>query len=142
MKQFIYPYFMFKDAKESAMYYKKVFKGEIAYIMLGKDMPNCPQEQLESVMHLQFNFNGNTLYMADDVVSKGDHIQIHLDYENKSELISVFEAFKPESTVIEDLEEKFWGALMGTLKDKYGVTWQFHYVLPTPDESTVKEVSN
>jgi len=140
MKQFIYPYFMFKNTREAADYYKKIFKGEIAYIMLGKDMPNCPEDQLENVMHLQFNFNGNTIYMADEDSLKGDHIRIHLDYDDKDELIRVFEEFRPNSIILEDLEEKFWGALLGTIKDKYGVTWQFHYVIPQHSEEVKKNL--
>lgn len=66
MKQFIYPYIMVKDSYESSNYYKEVFGGEVTYVMLGKDTPNCPEDQLERVMHLEYKLNDHVIYFADD----------------------------------------------------------------------------
>lgn len=130
MNQFIYPYILIENSLEVATYYKEMLNGEIEYVMLGKDTPNCPEDQLETVMHLQLKFNENRIYMADFEAKKGDFIQLHLDYEDKDEMIAVFNRFKKESKVTEELRETFWGAYFGNLIDKYGVTWQFHHTLP------------
>ncbi len=131
MRQFIYPYILLEDTFEAANYYKDMFNGEITYIMRGKDTPDCPEDKLESVMHLQLKFNDNQIYMADQKLPRKSNIELHLDYESKEELIEVFNRFKAESKVVRDIEETFWGALFGVLIDKYGITWQFHYTIPT-----------
>lgn len=58
MKQFIYPYVLFKDTKEAVDYYISVFGGEVVYTMYGKDIPNCPEDQLETIYHLQYKLQG------------------------------------------------------------------------------------
>ena len=131
MKQFIYPYIILENSLEAANYYKEIFNGEITYIMYGKDIPDCPKDRLEEVMHLQLKVQNNEFYMSDD---KGDHtnnmIQLHLDYEDKDEMVAVFNRFKVDSVIIQELGETHWGAYFGVLKDKYDITWQFHYMLP------------
>lgn len=131
MKQFIYPYLMMKNTKEVAEYYKEMFQGEIVYMMLGKDSPDCPEEELEEVYHLQLKFNDNQIYMAEaHGETVGDAIHIHLDYDNKYDMAEVFNRLRKEGEVIQELGETFWGAYFGTLKDKYGVVWQFHHSIP------------
>jgi len=121
---------MLNDAKEAANYYKDVFNGEITYVMYGKDMPECPEEHLEDVMHLQLKFNGSEIFMADNKTPSSDFIQIHLNYPDLDEMKKVFEKLSKGNTVVEELKEEFWGAVFGRIKDKYGVTWQLHYTLP------------
>lgn len=130
MKQFIYPYIMYKDTIKAAEYYKDVFGGEITYIMYGKDTPNCPKDKLESVMHLQYKLNGSQFYMADAEIEDFGRIHIHLDFENLEEMKRAFNKMKIQSTEVRDVEETYWGAVFGSLKDKFNVTWQFHYLLP------------
>lgn len=131
MRQFIYPYIMFKDSMEAANYYIEVFGGEITYVMRGKDTPNCPEDLLESIMHLQYKLNGSEFYMADqeDVHDHG-RIHLHLDFESRDEMEVAFARMAKDGEVIQELNESFWGAVFGAIKDKYGVMWQFHYMIP------------
>lgn len=55
MRQFFIPYFTFENSKETADYYMSVFGGEITYVMYGKDMPDCKEEEKEQVMHLELD---------------------------------------------------------------------------------------
>ncbi|AIO18376.1 hypothetical protein KQ51_00491 [Candidatus Izimaplasma bacterium HR1] len=128
MKQFIYPYIFLENSLEAAKYYKKIFNGEITYIMYGKDTPDCPKERHEEVMHLQLQFNNNQIFMADEKGEPNNLIQIHLDYQDKEELITVFNRFREKSVIVQELSETHWGAYFGVIKDKYGITWQFHYM--------------
>ncbi len=129
MKQFIYPYLCLENTMEAAKYYEKMFQGEIIYIMYGKDTPNCPEDRLEEVMHLQLKVNDNQIFMSEYKGTPNDIVQLHLDYEDKAQMIDVFNRFKAESVIVQDLGETHWGAYFGVIKDKYGITWQFHYML-------------
>lgn len=127
MHQFVIPYIMHKDSKEAADYYCGVLGGHVRYIMYGKDMPNCPEGQEERVMHLEYAVNHTLFYMGDTEIEDHGRIQLHLNYDDKDNMQRSFNNMKQESTVLQELRTEFWGAIFGTLKDKYGVTWQFHY---------------
>lgn len=129
MRQFIYPYLLLDNAMDAANYYKEMLNGEIYYVMYGKDTPNCPEDRLETVVHLQLRIKQNQIYMADNPGSPNEVIQLLLDYEDKDEMIGVFNRFKEESEIIQDLGKTYWGAYFGVLKDKFGVVWQFHHML-------------
>lgn len=130
MKQFIIPYIMFKDSLEAANYYKEVFDGEIVYIIKGKDTPDCPKEKLEETMHLELEINKNLIYMADGDHAHGDNMYLLLDYEDLDEMTKAYSKMKEGSKVIQEIHSTFWGAIFGIIKDKYKITWEFHYMEP------------
>ena len=130
MSQFIIPYIMFKDSLEAANYYKEIFEGEIVYIMKGKDMPECPKDQFEKIMHLELKFNKNLIYMADGDHAHGDNIYLLLNYDDLDDMTSAYNNMKENSKVVEELHKTFWGAIFGVLKDKHNIMWEFHYSIP------------
>lgn len=127
MKQFLYPYILFEDAKAAAEYYITVFGGEITYIMYGKDTPDCPEDQLERIMHLQYKLNNTEFYMADDHVHDHGRIHLHLDFEDIDELKKAYENMRKDGETLAELRDTFWGATYGVLRDKFDVTWAFHF---------------
>lgn len=130
MKQFIFPYIMYKNTQEAVDYYIKVFGGEVVYTMYGKDTPDCPEDKLEEIMHLQYQLHGSQFYMSDADVEDHGRVHLHLDFEDRAEMEKAFNNMKEESEVIQELGETFWGSVFGVLKDKFNVTWQFLYSLP------------
>ena len=127
MKQFIIPYIIFNNSKETANYYKEIFNGEITYIMQGKDTPNCKEEDLEKTMHLELIVNKHKIYMADGNHTLGENIALLLDYEDIDLMMEQYNNMKKEGKVIDEMHDTFWGAIFGIVKDKYGITWEFHY---------------
>lgn len=130
MKQFIFPYILLEDSMKAAKYYVDMFQGEIFYVMYGKDTPDCPEDRLEEVMHLQLKIGEHQIYMSDHKGNKpNDIIQLHLEFDNKHDMVAAFNRFTAESKVIQELGETFWGGYFGVLEDKFGVIWQFLYTL-------------
>lgn len=130
MKQFIYPYIMYKNTNEAVEYYKGIFDAKVNYTMLGKDTPNCPEDQLERVMHLELIIEDSLFYMADDEIEDLGRIHLHLDYQDLDNMKKVFEKMKKEGNVLQEIGETYWGAVFGIIKDKFNITWQFHHKLP------------
>jgi len=128
MRQFIIPYVLFEDSQEAVSLYKEVFGGEVRYTMLGKDMPNCPEDQLDKVMHMEYVVEDNLIYMADNTIHDEGRINLHLNYaaEDKDKMTKAFNKLKAKGTVIQELKEEFWGSIFGVIKDPFDVTWQFH----------------
>lgn len=129
MKQFIRPYIMMEDTKKAIEYYNSTFGGKLLYTMLGKDTPNCPEDQLERIMHLEYEIEGNVFYYADDEIEDYGRIQIHLDFMDRERMEEIFHKLSKDSEVIQALGETYWGAIFGVVKDPFGVTWQFHFSL-------------
>ena len=130
MKQFVIPYIMYKDSKAASEYYISVFGGNVRYVMYGKDMPNCPEDQLERIMHLEYVVNDTLFYMGDTEIQDQGRIQLHLSYTSKEDMIKSFNNMKADGEVLQELKEEFWGAVFGVIKDQFGVTWQFHFRKP------------
>lgn len=127
MGQFFIPYLSFDNALEAAEYYKEIFNGEITYIMKGSDMPECPPEELDKTMHLELKVKDNFIYMAD--AKKELHqekLYLLLNYKDLDEQQREYDLMKKEATVTEEMHDTFWGARFGVLKDKYGISWEFH----------------
>jgi PhnB protein len=130
MRQFIIPYLTFENSLEVANYYKDVFEGEIVYVMLGKDMPKCPEEDLEKVVHLELKIQDHFIYLADGPDKPSDQSILLLDYKDLEVMKVAFEKMKLGSKVIQEMHDTFWGAIYGVLKDKYGMKWEFHFMKP------------
>lgn len=127
MSQFIIPYLTFPDPQETADYYKDVFDGEITYIMYGKDTPNCPEDQLEDIMHLELKIQGTYVYMSIGDAKPTAQNMLMLDFENLDDLQKAYDNMLKESKEITKLADSFWGAKWGLLEDKFGMQWGFHF---------------
>ena len=130
MGQFIIPYLMFKNSLAASEYYRDIFDGEIVYTMLGKDMPDCPKEDLEKVMHLELKIQGHFIYMSDGEELPSDQSMLLLNYENLDIMKNHYHNMVKTSKVIQELHDTFWGAVYGVLEDKYGLKWEFHFMKP------------
>ncbi len=130
MRQFIIPYLMFKNSLEASEYYKEVFEGEIVYTMFGKDMPDCPKEDLEKVMHLELKVLDNFIYMGDGDQVPSDQTMLLLNYDNLDVMKKHYNNMLKSAKVVQALKDTFWGAVYGVLEDKYGLKWEFHFMKP------------
>ncbi|XFA98749.1 hypothetical protein ACAG96_07715 [Candidatus Izemoplasma sp. B36] len=130
MRQFIIPYLIFKNSYEVAKYYERVFDGKIEYIMYGKDTPNCKEEDLDKIIHLELVVNGNYIYMADGNELPSNQSMLLLDYKNLENMKIAYNNMLPDAKEIMPLKDTFWGAIFGALEDKYGYRWEFHYMKP------------
>jgi PhnB protein len=130
MRQFIIPYLVYDNALEAAKYYKDIFNGEIEYVMYGKDVPNCPIDDLERVFHLELKINGNYIYMSDGDFKPGSN-NLLLDFKDLENMKQSYEKMKKTGKVIKELADTFWGAIYGLIEDKFGVKWEFHFMKPS-----------
>nr|WP_272921670.1 VOC family protein [Streptomyces sp. SID8354] len=60
----------------------------------------------------------------------GNNIHIGLVYEDPAEQRVAFDKLAKGGKVLEELENRFWGAAYGAVRDKYGVIWETNCYLP------------
>jgi PhnB protein len=54
-----------------------------------------------------------------------------LEPDSKDALNTLFDFLSEGGTIIQALKEEFWGAIFGSVKDKFGIYWSLNYQLPT-----------
>jgi PhnB protein len=131
-----------RNTEEAFNYYKSVFGGEFAGNGIGRfsdipateGMPPLPEEDKNLVMHVELPITGGHLLMGTDApesmgfkVNFGNNIYIMLNLDNRAETQKLFNALSSGGTVIQELQDMFWGAYYGSCTDKFGVQWMFNF---------------
>jgi PhnB protein len=89
----------------------------------------------EKIMHAELTLDdGQTIYLSDmfegGAVTVGDNVTVHIDVDTKEDVSRFFDALSDGATVTMPVEEQFWGAVYGSLIDKFGIGWGFQYDIP------------
>lgn len=129
----IIPFVSINNALEAIDYYKNVLQAEMNQeITMLSDIPGFEANEFKNkVGHSTLIIQGSTLFLNDLLESsplpQGDNIQFVLNYETEAELRKTFNAIAVDGEIKADLQEVHWGALFGTVKDKFGITWQMYW---------------
>ncbi|WP_127845205.1 VOC family protein [Psychroflexus aestuariivivens] len=134
-------YLNFNGNCESAFeFYKSVFGGEFDYIGRFGEMPaqeNMPEvsdEDKNRIMHISYKI-GETTLMGSDTMSEmgevkfGDNFAISINAKSKTEADNFFSKLSEDGEIIMPLQDTFWGAYFGQLKDKFGINWMVNFDL-------------
>jgi PhnB protein len=137
----INPYLNFDGNCEEAMnFYKSAFNAQFMGDIMrygGTEMPHDKAEA-NKVMHCTLDIgNGNYLMGSDSPSayprpSFGTGVQIAIHPANEDEANKIFNNLAAGGNVTMPLEKTFWGALFGTLTDKFGVQWMINYQIEQP----------
>jgi PhnB protein len=130
----INPYLNFPGNTEEAFnFYKSVFGGDFSALQRFKDTPEAarvPDKEKNMLMHVALPVGkGNTLMATDALESMGhklttgNNIQLSIDAESKDEAKKIFNGLSAGGTITMPLQDTFWGAHFGMLKDKFGIQW-------------------
>jgi PhnB protein len=136
-------YLNFPRNTEAAFnFYKAVFGTEFsAPIARFKDVPSQPGQPAlsdadkELVMHVALPILGGHVLMGTDApesmgfsVKYGNAMYLNLEPDTRSETKRLFDALSKNGKVETPLQEMFWGAYWGCVKDQFGVNWMFNCV--------------
>ncbi|WP_274648904.1 VOC family protein [Paenibacillus humicola] len=120
------PYIFSEDAKAQADFYIEALGGKMNSILLHGDLPDAKEEMKDKVMHLCVEAAGVSIFMSDIAnmqVSRGDFINLALEFGAEAEAYAAFEKLSEGGVVHDPLKPAFWGSLFGRLQDKFGVSW-------------------
>jgi PhnB protein len=131
-----------RNTEEVFNFYKSVFGGDFSRGGIARfrdippveGMPPMAPEDLDLVMHVELPILGGYLLMGTDApesmgfkVIPGNNIYISLDLDSKEETNRIFNALSSGGTVIQELQDMFWGAYYGSCTDKFGIQWMFNF---------------
>ena len=128
------PYLNFYGkAQEALEFYKEALDGEIMDIMRYKDEEtmNASEETGEWILHSGIIVNGEVIYVSDilddEQYKQGNNISIMIDCDTEEQIRTYFDKLAEGATINIPLEYTFWGALYGSLIDKFGVYWDLNF---------------
>jgi PhnB protein len=130
------PYVIFQGNCEEALnFYAKALGGAIGQISRYGDIPGGDTHGQDPnwIMHTQFSFDGNILFMASDGPNDAKDsgmVSLSLNFKDAGSIQNVFSKLSDGGTVTMPLQDTFWGATFGMLKDKYGIKWMLNYDKP------------
>ena len=124
------------NCREAAEFYAEVFNTEKPDIMTFGESPQSPEYKLpeeakDLVMHTRLNINGSNVMFSDTFPGspfiQGNNISLAFVGKNEEEIRSAFDRLKEGGSVGMELQETFWSKCYGSLKDKFGIEWQFSH---------------
>ena len=129
------PYVHFAgNAEEALNFYAEALGGEIISIQRYGDAPMPSDEDYkQKIMHARLSFDDNIIMISDvfkgQPVSTEGNVHLSIEVEDGEQIKTLFDKMTEGGTVMMPLEDTFWGARFGMLKDKFGVHWMFNHQL-------------
>ena len=121
------------NCREAMTFYKKCLGGELTFQTVGESplSEKMPEKMKNCIVHSTL-INGSLLLMGSDIVSgaglvKGNSVSLVLSCKSEKEIRACYKKLSQGGEQTHPLENTFWNALFGGLKDKYGNTWMLNY---------------
>ncbi|MBA9087853.1 PhnB protein [Fontibacillus solani] len=123
------------NCREAVEYYADVFETERPKFMTFGESPQnpefpLPEEAKDLIMHTRLVISGSTVMFSDTFPGmpfvEGNNISLAVVSDSKEELTKYWEKLKQDGVVEMELQKTFWTEYYGSLKDKYGIGWQFN----------------
>jgi PhnB protein len=133
------PYLFFTgQCAEALNFYKSVFKGDVVELSRFGDSPMAKDfpERANDVMHARFKSGAVSFHASDGrpdaQAGYGEsRISLCVETSDESEARRVFDGLSSGGKVDMPLASMFWGALFGSLTDKYGIDWMVNCQKPS-----------
>src|ERR1700759_2901925 len=119
------------NCKAAMEFYNKALGGDLMMMPFG-DMPGAAQgggaATKDRVMHARITANNVPLLMASDCMpgmpfQQGNNFSVSIGCESMEEIQRLFKALGEGGTITMPLQDQFWGAHFGMLKDQFGIHW-------------------
>ena len=90
-----------------------------------------PEEAKDLVMHTRLTINGSRVMFSDTFPGhpfiEGNNVTLAYVSNDLEQMKSVFDKLKNGGSVKMELQETFWSKSYGSLKDQFGIEWQFSH---------------
>lgn len=134
------PYLTFPGTCEEALtLYSRVFGREATIMRFGEMPPDdampISEAWKDKIMHAAIDLGGGEMLYFSDIfeggsVTAGDNITVHIEVDSEGDVRRFFDGLSEGATITMPIETQFWGAVYGSLIDRFGINWGFHFDLP------------
>ena len=138
----IVPYLNFNgNAAEALAFYSKALNGAIEFQQtFGESPMEVPAEAKNYIMHGSFRAGELTFMVSDCMpgqeVAGGTNLSLSLHFTELDSINNTFDALSEGAEITMPLQDTFWGARFGMLKDKFDINWMFNYDYPKEENKS------
>ncbi|MBO0601239.1 VOC family protein [Sporosarcina sp. E16_3] len=133
MKGAITPYLTFYgEGNEAAEFYTNLLGLERIRMQkyADADLPH-PPEAADYLLHCHLKKGDFQIMLADSVDKPAENnklgVTLLIDCESEEEAKRLYDGLREEGKVLMELQDMFWGAKYGKVKDKFGFTWDLNF---------------
>lgn len=122
--------------REAMEFYKECLGAELHMMPFSEVPGDSPKEAKDRIMHARLT-KGSAVLMASDIMpgmpfQPGTNFSVAIQCESVQEIERYFSALGKKGNVTMPLQDTFWGARFGMLKDQFGIHWMFNFEHPKP----------
>ncbi|AOM76258.1 VOC family protein [Pedobacter steynii] len=121
------------NCREAMTFYQSCLGGELSFQTIGASplSEKMPEKMKGYILQATLT-RGSIRIMGSDMVGKeglvkGNAVALMLNCSTEEEARNCYQRLVEGGTATHPLENSFWGALFGDLKDKYGNHWLLHF---------------
>lgn len=121
------------NCREAMTFYQHCLGGDLNFQTIGESplSEKMPAQMKNYILHATL-CKGMLRIMASDMVGnegllRGNAVSLMLNCSSEEEARTCYSRLVEGGTATHPLENSFWGALFGDLKDKYGNYWLLHF---------------
>ena len=123
------------NCREAMKFYQRCLGDELSIMPFSEAPGDFPKEAKDRVMHARVTKEGTALLMASDTMPgsnfvQGTNFSISIDCQSAEETDRLFTAFSEKGKITMPLQDAFWGARFGMLRDQFGINWMFNFEKP------------
>lgn len=120
------------NCREAMLFYQKCLGGKLVFQTIG-DSPlseKMPQKMKDCILHATLK-KGRMELLATDMVgenqySTGTALSLMLECKTQTQIETIFNLLSEGGFKYHQLEQTFFGAIIGDLKDKFGIQWTLY----------------
>jgi PhnB protein len=121
------------NCREAMNFYRQCLGGEL-FLQTVSESPmseQMPPQMKESILHSCLT-NNDVILMGTDMVceqglTRGNAVSLCLQCSSEEELRKTYDALSEGGEKTHPVQDTFWGAVFGDLKDKYGNIWMLNF---------------
>ncbi len=123
------------NCREAMTFYSKCLGAQLQAMPFSEGPAEFQKGGKDRIMHSSLTSGTTPLLMASDTMpgmpfQPGNNFSVSVHCESLAEIEKLFTAFSDGGTVTMPLQDTFWGARFGMLKDRYDVHWMFDFEQP------------
>ena len=121
------------NCREAMIFYKECLGGELAIQTVGESpmAEQMPQEMKDCILHSALTTDGFVIMGSDMTpetgLVKGNTVSLMLNCNSEEDIRMSFDKLSNGGTIKHPLKNRFWGALFGSLQDKFGNNWILNF---------------
>ncbi|MGA2296854.1 MAG: VOC family protein [FCB group bacterium] len=125
------------NCEEAINFYKSCFGGEIlSKQTFGDTQMQYPvaDEYKSKIMHIDYKSDVMHLMASDGMPDQppivGNNLSLSIDATDEKEQETFFNKLSAGGVVTMPLQDTFWNAKFGMVKDRFGINWMLNYYKP------------